>query len=55
MATTPDDLRFLRRALALARRGQGRTAPNPMVGAVVVRDGVILVDGFHPKAGAPHA
>ncbi|HOF88348.1 MAG TPA: bifunctional diaminohydroxyphosphoribosylaminopyrimidine deaminase/5-amino-6-(5-phosphoribosylamino)uracil reductase RibD, partial [Armatimonadota bacterium] len=52
---TPDDLRYLRRALALARRGRGRVHPNPMVGAVVARDGAIVGEGFHPRAGAPHA
>jgi diaminohydroxyphosphoribosylaminopyrimidine deaminase/5-amino-6-(5-phosphoribosylamino)uracil reductase len=52
---TPDDLRYLRRTLALARRARGRTAPNPMVGAVVVRDGLVVGEGFHPKAGEPHA
>jgi len=51
--TARDDVRYLRRALALARRG--RTSPNPMVGAVVVRDGEIVGEGFHPKAGEPHA
>lgn len=45
----------MRRALRLAERGRGKTAPNPMVGAVVVKNGVILGEGFHPKAGAPHA
>lgn len=55
MALTPDDLRYLRRTLTLARRAIGRTSPNPMVGAVVVKDGVIVGEGFHPKAGEPHA
>ncbi len=50
-----DDVRFLRRALALAGRARGRTAPNPMVGAVVVRDGAVVGEGFHPAAGQPHA
>ncbi|MHB0937383.1 MAG: bifunctional diaminohydroxyphosphoribosylaminopyrimidine deaminase/5-amino-6-(5-phosphoribosylamino)uracil reductase RibD [Armatimonadota bacterium] len=53
LPTASDDARYLRRALALARRG--RTSPNPMVGAVVVRDGVVVGEGFHPKAGEPHA
>ncbi len=43
------------RALELARRGEGRTRPNPPVGAVVVRDGAIVGEGFHPRAGEPHA
>jgi diaminohydroxyphosphoribosylaminopyrimidine deaminase/5-amino-6-(5-phosphoribosylamino)uracil reductase len=46
---------FMRAALRLARRGLGRTAPNPPVGAVVVRDGVIVGRGFHAAAGEPHA
>ncbi|MBI5446979.1 MAG: bifunctional diaminohydroxyphosphoribosylaminopyrimidine deaminase/5-amino-6-(5-phosphoribosylamino)uracil reductase RibD [Deltaproteobacteria bacterium] len=42
-------------ALELARRGIGRTSPNPAVGAVVVREGRIVGRGFHPKPGEPHA
>jgi diaminohydroxyphosphoribosylaminopyrimidine deaminase/5-amino-6-(5-phosphoribosylamino)uracil reductase len=49
------DETFMRRALALAERGRGLTSPNPMVGAVVVRDGEIVGEGFHARAGAPHA
>ncbi|MCE9602380.1 MAG: bifunctional diaminohydroxyphosphoribosylaminopyrimidine deaminase/5-amino-6-(5-phosphoribosylamino)uracil reductase RibD [Gemmatimonadetes bacterium] len=45
----------MRRALVLARRGWGRTAPNPMVGAVVVRDGVVVGEGWHAEFGGPHA
>jgi diaminohydroxyphosphoribosylaminopyrimidine deaminase/5-amino-6-(5-phosphoribosylamino)uracil reductase len=45
----------MRRALELAARGSGQTSPNPMVGAVVVRDGQIVGEGFHARAGAPHA
>lgn len=45
----------MRRALALARRGWGQTAPNPMVGAVAVRDGEIVGEGFHARYGGPHA
>jgi len=55
MPLTPDDFRYLRRALQLAKRAHGRTSPNPMVGAVVVKDGVVIGEGFHPKAGEPHA
>lgn len=43
----------MRKALKLAARG--RTSPNPMVGAVIVKNGVIIGEGFHPKAGEPHA
>jgi len=43
------------RALELARRGLGRTSPNPAVGAVVVRDGAIVGEGYHRRAGEPHA
>jgi len=46
---------WMSRALALAERGWGQTAPNPMVGAVVVRDGVIVGKGFHAKFGEAHA
>ncbi|HVT41204.1 MAG TPA: bifunctional diaminohydroxyphosphoribosylaminopyrimidine deaminase/5-amino-6-(5-phosphoribosylamino)uracil reductase RibD [Gemmatimonadaceae bacterium] len=46
---------WMRRALALARRGWGQTAPNPMVGAVVVRDGKIVGEGLHARFGGPHA
>ncbi|HEX6629307.1 MAG TPA: bifunctional diaminohydroxyphosphoribosylaminopyrimidine deaminase/5-amino-6-(5-phosphoribosylamino)uracil reductase RibD [Gemmatimonadaceae bacterium] len=45
----------MRRALALAQQGWGQTAPNPMVGAVVVRDGVIVGEGFHARYGEAHA
>lgn len=45
----------MRRALELARMGWGQTAPNPMVGAVVVRDGVIVGEGYHTRFGAAHA
>ena len=48
-------VRHMRRALALARRGAGRTAPNPLVGAVVVRGGRVVGAGYHHRAGAPHA
>ena len=46
---------FMQKALALARMGLGRTAPNPPVGAVLVRDGKVVGEGFHPAAGEPHA
>src|SRR5580658_4969465 len=49
------DLDFMRLALRLARRGFGRTSPNPLVGAVLVREGVVLGQGWHHRAGQPHA
>jgi len=49
------DAKYLRRALELAARGRGRTRPNPMVGCVIVRGGRVLGEGFHAKAGEPHA
>lgn len=45
----------MQRCLELAKRAIGRTAPNPMVGCVIVADGEIVGEGFHPKAGEPHA
>ena len=47
--------RFMKRALELAACGLGRTSPNPAVGAVVVRDGAIVGEGYHRRAGEPHA
>src|SRR4030095_3735566 len=50
------DLRWMRRALEQARRGLGRTTPNPVVGACVVTDeGIVVGDGAHERAGEPHA
>ena len=43
------------RALKLARRAEGKTSPNPMVGAVIVRGGKILGEGYHHAAGLAHA
>jgi len=54
-AAAPDDGAWMRRALALAERGWGQTAPNPMVGAVVVRDGVAVGEGWHTRYGSAHA
>jgi diaminohydroxyphosphoribosylaminopyrimidine deaminase/5-amino-6-(5-phosphoribosylamino)uracil reductase len=50
-----EDLRFMRRALELARRGTGRVHPNPLVGAVLVRDGRVVGEGWHARFGEPHA
>jgi len=49
------DRRFMERALALAERGRGTTNPNPVVGAVIVRGGRIVAEGFHRRAGQAHA
>src|SRR3954467_1704691 len=49
------DRRFMALALALGRRGQGRTWPNPAVGAVIVKDGVIVGRGWTQAGGRPHA
>jgi len=46
---------WMRRCLALAERGWGRVSPNPMVGAVLVRDGVVLAEGWHDVFGGAHA
>ena len=45
----------LERALELAERGRGTTHPNPVVGAVIVRDGEVVGEGWHERAGGPHA
>lgn len=51
----PDDVRFMRRALELAERGTGQVWPNPKVGCVLVRDGVIVGEGWHQRYGGSHA
>src|SRR5580704_1711314 len=50
-----DDTRFMALALALGRRGLGRTWPNPAVGAVIVKDGVVVGRGWTQRGGRPHA
>lgn len=50
-----EDIDWMRRALSLAERARGATSPNPMVGAVVVRDGVCVGEGHHVRCGEPHA
>src|SRR5690242_1335446 len=49
------NVEYVREALELARRGRGQTSPNPMVGALLVRDGVVIGRGFHTYAGLKHA
>jgi diaminohydroxyphosphoribosylaminopyrimidine deaminase/5-amino-6-(5-phosphoribosylamino)uracil reductase len=52
----PDfDRAMMQRCLELAQRALGKTAPNPLVGSVIVQEGEIVGEGFHPKAGEPHA
>lgn len=52
---TPFDHAMMQRCLELARAALGRTTPNPLVGAVIVQDKVVVGEGFHPGAGQPHA
>jgi diaminohydroxyphosphoribosylaminopyrimidine deaminase/5-amino-6-(5-phosphoribosylamino)uracil reductase len=47
--------KFMKAALGFARKGVGKTSPNPAVGAVIVRKGQVVAAGFHRKAGGPHA
>jgi len=55
VATPPDDDAWMAAALALGRRNLGRAAPNPAVGALLVRDGVIVARGWTAPGGRPHA
>ena len=50
-----EDEKYMRRAIQLAKCGEASTAPNPMVGAVIVRNGRIVGEGYHRKYGGPHA
>ncbi|HEY9667019.1 MAG TPA: bifunctional diaminohydroxyphosphoribosylaminopyrimidine deaminase/5-amino-6-(5-phosphoribosylamino)uracil reductase RibD [Coleofasciculaceae cyanobacterium] len=52
---TPLDRTMMQRCIELARRALGRTTPNPLVGSVIVQNGEIVGEGFHPAAGQPHA
>ncbi len=52
---TEQDKSFMKKAISLAENGRGTTRPNPMVGAVIVRDGKVISTGYHRKAGADHA
>jgi len=49
------DEKYMKRALSLAARGRGATSPNPMVGAVLVKGGRVVAEGYHRRAGEPHA
>ncbi|MEA2317801.1 MAG: diaminohydroxyphosphoribosylaminopyrimidine deaminase [Solirubrobacteraceae bacterium] len=55
MQRTDDDETYLARAMELAERGAGRVSPNPVVGAVIARDGSVLGEGWHEEYGGPHA
>jgi len=55
MSYSADDVRHMARALELARRGLYTTDPNPRVGCVLVRDGAVVGEGWHERAGEPHA
>ena len=55
MPHTPEDARFMALALRLAGRGMNTTHPNPRVGCVLVRDGVVVGEGWHERVGGPHA
>lgn len=52
---TRTDIAYMRRALALAKKGIGKTYPNPAVGCVIVKNGAIIGEGWHKRAGGPHA
>ncbi len=53
--TATNDREFMQRCLFLAQKGLGHTYPNPLVGCVIVHQGKIIAEGWHQKAGAPHA
>ncbi len=52
---TDPDISFMKMAIREARKGLGRTSPNPAVGSVVVKNGQVVSKGYHKKAGTPHA
>jgi diaminohydroxyphosphoribosylaminopyrimidine deaminase/5-amino-6-(5-phosphoribosylamino)uracil reductase len=49
------DYFFMAQAIAIAKKGQGKTHPNPCVGALVIHNGLIVGEGFHEKLGSAHA
>lgn len=55
MTLNPNEEQLIERALELAERGRGKTQPNPVVGALVVKDGEVVGEGWHERAGEPHA
>ena len=53
--TSNGDRQMILRCIRLAKRAEGQTSPNPLVGSVIVKDGKIIGEGYHPQAGQPHA
>jgi len=51
----PSEAQLIERALGLAEKGRGQTQPNPVVGALIVQDGEVVGEGWHERAGGPHA
>ena len=49
------DEKYMRRAIELAKKGAGKVSPNPLVGAVIVKEGRIIAEGYHKKYGELHA
>ncbi|DBA97180.1 TPA: hypothetical protein ACH3X1_014941 [Trebouxia sp. C0004] len=52
---SPQDRQHMQHALSLAKKALGKTFPNPAVGCVIVKQGKVIGEGYHPKAGEPHA
>ncbi len=50
-----DDISYMKRTMRLAGKAEGMTSPNPMVGAVLVKNGKIIAEDFHRRPGTPHA
>lgn len=55
MTNNKDDIKYIKRCFELARKGEGKVSPNPLVGAVIVKEGKVVSEGWHEKYGAPHA
>lgn len=55
MKKEEENLKYMQLAIELAKKAEGKTSPNPIVGAVIVKDGEVIGRGFHEKAGMPHA